>query len=202
MAAAHPPHVSLKRFAGLPNENWDQFEGLLRASIAVARIPADHNQQARYLHLHLDGNALNYYLRLPENTRNDLDDALEQLRNRYSGPDQRRNFELDLQSRKFDPVKEQPDDFLSDLQRLANLAIVDDVGAGIDRNAERTRRIREQFIQDALQIQKSSSQRIGQCRSKRLMLHSQKTTSNRPIKPRASTHHSLQLTNKLTKLCF
>ena len=147
MAAPHPPHVSLKRFAGLPNENWDQFEGLLRASIAVARIPADHNQQARYLHLHLDGNALNYYLRLPENTRNDLDDALEQLRNRYSGPDQRRNFELDLQSRKFDPVKEQPDDFLTDLQRLANLAIVDDVGAGIDRNDERTRRIREQFIQ-------------------------------------------------------
>ena len=56
MAAPHPWHVSLKRFAGLPNENWDQFEGLLRASIAVARIPADHNQQARYLHLHLDGN--------------------------------------------------------------------------------------------------------------------------------------------------
>ena len=119
----------------------------MRASIAVARIPADHNQQARYLHLHLDGNALNYYLRLPENTRNALDDALEQLCNRYSGPDQRRNFELDLQSRKFDPVKEQPDDFLTDLQRLANLAIVDDVGAGIDRNDERTRRIREQFIQ-------------------------------------------------------
>ena len=147
MAAPHPPHVSLKRFAGLPNENWDQFEGLLRASIAVARIPADHNQQARYLHLQLDGNALNYYLRLPENTRNALDDALEQLRNRYSGPDQRRNFELFLQSRKFDPVKEQPDDFLTDLQRLANLAIVDDVGARIDRNDERTRRIREQFIQ-------------------------------------------------------
>ena len=119
----------------------------MRASIAVARIPADHNQQARYLHLHLDGNALNYYLRLPENKRNAFDDALEQLRNRYSGPDQRRNFELDLQSRKFDPVKEQPDDFLTDLQRLANLAIVDHVGAGSDRNDERTRRIRKQFIQ-------------------------------------------------------
>ena len=49
MAAPHPPHVSLKRFAGLPNENWDQFEGLLRASIAVARIPADHNQNIHYL---------------------------------------------------------------------------------------------------------------------------------------------------------
>ena len=51
MAGPHSPHVSLKRFAGLPNENWDQFEGLLRASIAAARIPADHNQQDRYLNI-------------------------------------------------------------------------------------------------------------------------------------------------------
>ena len=50
-------------------------------------------------------------------------------------------------NRKFDPVKEQPDDFLTDLQRLANLAIVDDPAAHIDRTDERTRRIREQFIQ-------------------------------------------------------
>ena len=44
-----------------------------------------------------------------------------------------KNFELDLQSRKFDPLKEQPDDFLTDLQRLANLAIVEDPAAIIDR---------------------------------------------------------------------
>ena len=147
MADPSPPHVHLKRFSGLPNENWPEFERLLRASIAVSRIPEANHQRARYLHLHLAGNALNYYLRLAENTRNDLDDSLEQLRNRYAGADQRRNFELDLQSRKFDPVKEQPDDFLTDLQRLANLAIVDDPAAHIDRTDERTRRIREQFIQ-------------------------------------------------------
>ena len=147
MADPSPPHVHLKRFSGLPNENWPEFEGLLRASIAVSRIPEANHQRARYLHLHLAGNALNYYLRLAENTRNDLDDSLEQLRNRYAGADQRRNFELDLQSRKFDPVKEQPDDFLTDLQRLANFAIVDDPAAHIDRTDERTRRTREQFIQ-------------------------------------------------------
>ena len=50
----------------------------------------------------LAGNALNYYLRLAKNTRNDLDDSLEQLRNRYAGADQRRNFELDLQLTKFE----------------------------------------------------------------------------------------------------
>ena len=142
-----PPHVHLKRFSGLPNENWPEFEGLLRASIAVSRIPEANHQHARYLHLHLAGNALNYYLRLAENTRNDLDDSLEQLLHRYAGADQRRNFELDLQSTKFDPVKGQPDDFLTDLQRLANLAIVDDPAAHINRTDERTRRIREQFIQ-------------------------------------------------------
>ena len=106
-----------------------------------------HHQRARYLHLHLAGNALNYYFRLAENTRNDLDDSLEQPRNRYAGADQRRNFELVLQSIKLDPVKEQPDDFLTDLQRLANLATVDDPAAHIDRTDGRTRRIREQFIQ-------------------------------------------------------
>ena len=116
-------------------------------------------------------------------------------RNRYSGPGQRRKFELDLQSREFDPMKEQPDDFPADIQRLANLAIVDDAGAGIDRNEERTI-IGEQFLQGMFQIQKSSSQRTGPCRSKRLMLHSQKTTSNRPTIAIAGTNHSFQLTNK------
>ena len=104
----------------------------MRKSIAVARIPADHNHQARYLHSHLDGNALNYYLSLPENRRNAMDDKLEQLGILYSGPDQRPNFELDLQSRKFEIVKEQSGDFLTDLQRLANLANVDDAGAVIE----------------------------------------------------------------------
>ena len=82
---------------------------------------------------------LAFYLRLPEATRNDLDNSLQELRNRYAGTDQRNNFELDLQSRKFDPIKEQPDDFLTDLQGLANLAIVDDNDAGRDRTDERQR---------------------------------------------------------------
>ena len=44
-------------------------------------------------------------------------------------------------------MKEQPDDFLTDLQRVANLAIVDHPAAHIDHTDERSRRIREQFIQ-------------------------------------------------------
>ena len=80
----------------------------------------------------------NYCLRLSENTRNALDKALKQLRKRYSRPDQRRNFELHLQSRKSEPAKEQPD-FLNDIQRLANLAIADNGCAAIDHD-EKTRR--------------------------------------------------------------
>ena len=94
-------------------KKWDQFEGLLRASIAVSIIPEAHHQRKQYLHLHLDENALIFYLRLPEATRNDLDNSLQELCNRYTGADQRSNFELELQSRKFDPIKEQPDDFLT-----------------------------------------------------------------------------------------
>ena len=69
MAEPSPPHFHLRRFSGVPNDNWDQFEGLLRASIAVSSRPEAHHQRARYLHLHLDGDALNLYLRLPEVTK-------------------------------------------------------------------------------------------------------------------------------------
>ena len=106
MADSSPPHVHLKKFSGLLNENWPEFERLLRASLAVSRIPEANHQRERYLHLHLAGNALNYYLQLAENTRNDLVDS------------------------------------------LANLAIVDDPAAHIDRTDERTRRLKEQFFQD------------------------------------------------------
>ena len=53
------PHVLLKRFSGLPNENRPEFEGQLRASIAVHRIPEANHQRAEYLHLHLARDALN-----------------------------------------------------------------------------------------------------------------------------------------------
>ena len=44
-------------------------------------------------------------------------------------------------------MKEQPDNILADLQSQGNLAPIDDHTADIDRSDERTRRIREQFIQ-------------------------------------------------------
>ena len=112
----------------------------MRASIVVSRVPEVNHHFAQYLHLLLAGNALNCYLRLNENTRNGLDDSLVQLCNRYAGAGQRRNFEVNLQSRKFHPeslVQEEPDDFLADLKRLAKLAFVEDSAAHIDGTDEK-----------------------------------------------------------------
>ena len=145
------PHIQLKPFGGTPKENWNQFESLFRASLAVARIPTADSQQCRYLHLHLWGTALSFYLGLTQAQQDDLEQSLRCLRNRYAGADKRRNFEFELNNRKFDPAKEDADDFLTDLQRLAELSIVDvpaSTGvAAIDRSDERTRKVREQFIQ-------------------------------------------------------
>ena len=139
------PHVHLKSFSGSPKENFNQFEGLFRASLAVARIPEEHNQRARYLHLHLSGNALNFYLSQPDATRDDVEAALTALRDRYAGLDKRAKTDALLSNRKFNSETEEPDDFLTDLQRLAAVAIPST--ATVDRADERTRRVRHQFIE-------------------------------------------------------
>ena len=91
------PHIQLKAFGGTPKENWNQFESLFRASLAVARIPTADSQQCQYLHLHLWGTALSFYLGLTQ-----AQQSLRCLRNRYAGADKRRNFEFELNNRKFE----------------------------------------------------------------------------------------------------
>ena len=58
----------------------------------VSRIPEKQNQQAQNLHLHLSGTASNFQSNIDEAARTDFEQALEQLRNRYTGPDQNRKF--------------------------------------------------------------------------------------------------------------
>ena len=146
MADLNPPQDSLKRFSGHPNENWSQFEGLLRASIIVASIPEAQNQPVHYLNLHLDGKALNFDSNLVQAARNDLEQALEQLRNRYAGLDQIRENDFELQNRVFKSENEEALDYLTDLNRLASLTILDNGDAGTIRADERNRRVREQFM--------------------------------------------------------
>ena len=99
-------------------------------------------------------------------------------------------------------MKEQPDDFLTDFQRLANLAIVDDAGAGIDRNDERTRRVREQFIQAmTLKYKKVLRRELDIVGVNDLCSIVKRRFRIDQLNPEPA-HHSLQLTNKLPKICF
>ena len=64
--------------------NFNQFERQLRSCIGLAAV--NTVQQHRYLHLHLKFNALVFHDRLTEAIREDLDQALDALRNRYINP--------------------------------------------------------------------------------------------------------------------
>ena len=136
---------------GTPTENWNQFKSSFRASLAVARIPTADNQQCRYLHIHLWGTALSFYLGLTQAQQDDLEQSLRCLRNWYAGSVKRRSSEFELNNRKFEPAKEDADEYSTDLQRLAELSIVDvpasTAVAAIDRSDDRNRKVREQFIQ-------------------------------------------------------
>ena len=116
----------------------------------------DEDQQHRYLHLHLKGNALVFYDQLTEAIRKDLDQALDALRNRYVNPDRIELYKLQFQNRKLKQSEEIIHDFLTELQRLASLAFPNiaarAAAAGVpavaaeDRSNERVRRVKENFI--------------------------------------------------------
>ena len=72
------PFLKILTFTGNSNENFDEFESLLRAGIAVGAIA--EAQQPAFLKLNLSGGALRFYSGLADATRNDLDDALTALR--------------------------------------------------------------------------------------------------------------------------
>ena len=105
------PHIQLKTFGGTPKENWNQFDSRFRASLAVAKTRTADSQQRQYLHLHLCGTALSFYLGLTQSQQDDIEESLRCLRNRYAVADKRRNFEFEQINRKFDPAKEDADDF-------------------------------------------------------------------------------------------
>ena len=145
------PFLKINTFTGASKDNFDEFERLLRAAINVGQIAGP--QQAPFLQLNLSGGALNFYSSLAAAVRNDLDQALTALRNRYNQVANQEFHRIKFQERKFDSVKESPEDYIVDLQRLALRAFPNiPAGAGgappaIDRADERTRRVKEAFIQ-------------------------------------------------------
>ena len=146
--------LNLQTFSLAETKNIDQFERQLRGRIGLAQIDAAN--QHLYLHLYLKGNALTFYDQLAEATREDVDLALAALRERYVGPERVEFFKLQFQNRKFNKSKETVQDYLTELQRLANVAFLNIASratagglpaiAAEDRANDRTRRVKEAFI--------------------------------------------------------
>ena len=66
--------------SGSGKDNITKFERQLRSCIGFTAI--DEDQQHRYPHLHLKGNAVNFSEQLTQAVRKDLDKAPDALRNR------------------------------------------------------------------------------------------------------------------------
>ena len=143
------PFFKIHTFTVNSNENVDEFESLLGTGTAVGAIA--EAQQPAFLKLNLSGRALRFYSGLADATRNNPDDALTALRDRYNKTANQEFHRVKFHERKFDSVKESPEDYIVELQRLALRAFPNVAGvahgAAIDRADERTRRVKEAFIQ-------------------------------------------------------
>ena len=79
--AAIQPFVNLQPFKGTEKENLNEFLRQLESCIQVAGVPdADRH---RYLHLHLKGGALTFFDQQEAAVRDDYDQAVAALRDRY-----------------------------------------------------------------------------------------------------------------------
>ena len=114
MADTNPFHVHLRHFSGLPNENWDKFEGLLPASIAVSRKSEKPTTWGHKISLYA----------LKEMHWKDLYHSLKELRNRYTGAKQKdENSKSTSNLQSSTPLKNrQP--ITTQLQRISNLATI------------------------------------------------------------------------------
>ena len=79
--AAIQPFVNLQPFKGTKGENLEEFFRQLTSCMKVAGIP-DANRHT-YLYLQLKGCALAFFDQLPQATREDYDNAVATLRERY-----------------------------------------------------------------------------------------------------------------------
>ena len=152
--AAIQPFVNLQTFKGTEKENLNEFLRQLESCIQVAAVP--NGDRHRYLHLHLKGGALTFFDQQEAAVRDDYDQAVAALRDRYQNDQRIQLQKLLFNSRKMKPSEESAQDFLTELQRLALEAYPNVVAraaaggrpavAAEDRAQERTRRVREAFI--------------------------------------------------------
>ena len=121
------PHsqITLTKFFGLSTENWQEFESQIRRIVDVANI-ADA-QRSGYLQIHLQGDALRFFLTLDEARRNNFDNSLRELSNHFDNPNLVDMKMIQLEALKFDSKTSTPDSFLVKLQTLAKQALPDPI---------------------------------------------------------------------------
>lgn len=151
--------VQIDAFYGLPTEDWGQFERQLESAIGVSATTSER-QKVQYMHLNLKAGALVYFDHLPAASKSNFKLAIQDMRKRYGSEKKQDLHKIVFQRRKYNPSKEAPEDFLTDLQRLAGIAFPDIVDATgnvtTDKKEYRTGRVREQFIEGMTYKHKSS----------------------------------------------
>ena len=125
LAANPQPHITLNPFRGKTDENWPDFESLLRSLINVGNIPNANRPQ--FLQLHLLDQSLQFFRTLPQATKDDFDTAITALRNHYCNPNLRELNKLQLHNLKIDRKNGSPEDFLVEVQIKATQAYPDPV---------------------------------------------------------------------------
>ena len=126
MAAANPqPHITLNPFRGKLDEDWPDFESLLRSLIKVGNIAAAN--QPQHLQLHSLDQALQFFRTLPQATGDNIELWITALRNHYCDHNLKQLHKLHLQSLKFDDKTRNPEDFLVQMQITAAQAYADPV---------------------------------------------------------------------------
>ena len=91
--------INITSFSGSETDNFKEFEQLITGAIGVAAIAGA--QQANFLQLHLKGDALRYFITLPEDTRLVYADSITALRNRLTQDDLTEIRIIKLENQKF-----------------------------------------------------------------------------------------------------
>ena len=106
--------INITPLSGSGTDNFNEFEQLITGAIGVAGIAGA--QQSNFLQLRLKGDALRYFLTLPEATRPVFADSIIDLRNRFTQDDLREIRKLKLENQKFNPKTDRVKNFLVNLR--------------------------------------------------------------------------------------
>ena len=145
--------INITPFSVSETDNLNDFEQLITGVIGVAAIAVA--QQANFLQLHLKGDALRYFLTLPEATRLVFEDSITALRNGFTQDDLREIRIIKLENQKFNPKTDTVKNFSVNLRTEANKAypapeiVVAPAGAGdpAARRFERETAARDSALQ-------------------------------------------------------